>query len=134
MLTPGTREAGPARAASRAPGRDPRAVAAVCGAGDKHALLDAEDGEATRAAEARRDDVIALSALDGGGVDTLVAAIAARLTAGHQRYTITLDAGDGAGAAWLHQHGEVLDQAIEGDRAVYEVRMAPRDHERFLTR
>ena len=97
-------------------------------------LLDADDREATLAEAARRDDVIAISALDGEGVDTLVAAIAARLTAGHQRYTITLDAGDGAGAAWLHQHGEVLDQAIEGDRAVYEVRMAPRDHERFLTR
>lgn len=97
-------------------------------------LLDADDREATLAEAARRDDVIAISALDGEGVDTLIAAIAARLTAGHQRYTITLDAGDGAGAAWLHQHGEVLDQAMEGDRAIYEVRMAPRDHERFLTR
>ena len=57
-----------------------------------------------------------------------------KLTAGHRRYRVTLDPADGAGAAWLHQHGEVLDQSVEGDRAVYEVRMAPSDHERFMTR
>jgi GTP-binding protein HflX len=56
------------------------------------------------------------------------------LTAGHRRYVITLEAGDGAGAAWLHAHGEVLGQEVEGDRAAYDVRMAPRDHERFLQR
>ena len=81
-----------------------------------------------------RDDVVALSALTGEGIDTLIAKVAAKLTASHRRYRIALDAGDGAGAAWLHQHGEVIDQAIEDDEAVYEVRMAPNDYERFLQR
>jgi len=97
-------------------------------------LLDAERRAEVAVEADRRDDVMPISAWTGEGVDALIAAVAAKLTAGHRRYTITLDAGDGAGAAWLHQHGEVLDQEIEGDRAVYEVRMAPRDYERFLTR
>jgi len=78
--------------------------------------------------------VVAISAMSGEGVDTLVDTVAALLTAGHRRYRITLDQSDGAGAAWLHQHGEVLSQEIDGDRAVYEVRMAERDYERFLQR
>ncbi len=83
---------------------------------------------------ARRDDVVPVSALTGEGVSTLIDTVAARLTAGHQRYAITLAAADGAGAAWLHAHGEVLGQTGEGDQAVYEVRLAPKDYERFLTR
>ncbi|WP_277979836.1 GTPase HflX [Sphingomonas phyllosphaerae] len=83
---------------------------------------------------ARRDDVVALSALSGEGVDELTRHVADLLTQGHQRYAIALDAGDGAGAAWLHANGEVLDQHVEGDRVRYEVRMAPAVHERFLAR
>ncbi|OJV31492.1 GTPase HflX [Sphingomonas sp. 67-36] len=97
-------------------------------------LLEPDARVEVLAEAARRDDVVAISALTGEGVATLLSTVADLLTAGHQRYTITLDAADGAGAAWLHQHGEVLDQGIEGDRAVYEVRMAPRDYERFMTR
>jgi GTP-binding protein HflX len=81
-----------------------------------------------------REDVIALSALSGEGVDSLIDDIAARLTQGHQRYTVTLDPGDGAGAAWLHAHGEVLNHDDGEDRATYEVRLDPRDYERFMTR
>lgn len=97
-------------------------------------LLSDEQRTDLLAEAGRRDDVVAVSALTGEGVDALLARVAARLTTAHQRYTITLDAGDGAGAAWLHAHGEVLEQAVAGDRAVYEVRLAPTDYERFCTR
>ncbi|MBN8807398.1 MAG: GTPase HflX [Sphingomonas sp.] len=83
---------------------------------------------------ARRDDVVPISAISGEGVEDLRRKVAAKLTAGHRRYTITLDASDGAGAAWLHQHGEVLGQDVEGDRATYDVRMAERDWDRFQQR
>ena len=83
---------------------------------------------------ARRDDVVALSALTGEGLDRLIDTVSARLTQGHRRYAIVLDAGDGAGAAWLHAHGEVLDTRIDDATATYDVRMAPRDFERFETR
>lgn len=97
-------------------------------------LLDAERREDLLAEAAKREDVMPVSAVTGEGVDALIAAVAARLTEGHRRYTLHLDPADGAAAAWLHQHGEVIEQGMDGEQAVYEVRMAPRDYERFLTR
>ncbi|CAN5311246.1 GTPase HflX [soil metagenome] len=97
-------------------------------------LLEGETRDDMLAEATRREDVAAISALDGEGVDSLVATIGVLLTQGHRRYSISLDAADGAGAAWLHAHGEVLGQDVDGEHAVYDVRMAPSDHERFLTR
>ncbi|MET3722943.1 GTPase HflX [Sphingomonas trueperi] len=98
-------------------------------------LLDDEQRDEALAMAARRtDEVRVISALTGEGVDSLVEAVAGRLTEGHRRYTLRLDPADGAAAAWLHQHGDVIEQHIEDEQAVYEVRMAPRDYERFVTR
>ncbi len=97
-------------------------------------LLDGDDRAELLGEAGQRDDVVAVSALSGEGVDTLIAEVAARLTQGHRRYRIALDPSDGAAAAWLHQHGQVIEHWVEADRAIYEVRMAPSDHERFVTR
>jgi len=97
-------------------------------------LLEGDAREEMIAEAGRRQDVVAISAVTGEGVDTLIETVAALLTQGHRRYSITLDASDGAGAAWLHAHGEVIGQEVEGDSAVYDVRMAPRDYERFNQR
>jgi GTP-binding protein HflX len=94
-------------------------------------LLPEEDRAELIGEAARRDDVVAISALGGEGVSDLLETIATLVTEGHRDYHIELDAGDGAGAAWLHAHGEVLGQDVEGDRASYDVRMAPRDFDRF---
>ncbi|OYW23309.1 MULTISPECIES: GTPase HflX [unclassified Sphingomonas] len=82
----------------------------------------------------RRDDVMLISALDGEGVSDLLTRVAARLTEGHRRYQVALASSDGAGAAWLHAHGEVIGSIVEGDAAVYDVRLAARDYERFMQR
>ncbi|WP_322963752.1 GTPase HflX [Sphingomonas fuzhouensis] len=82
----------------------------------------------------RRPHIVAVSAMTGEGIDDLIEQVAAALTSGHRRYRVTLDAGDGAGAAWLHAHGEVLDQVIEGDQAVYDVRLSEPDYDRFTRR
>ncbi|NYT40102.1 GTPase HflX [Sphingomonas sp. R-74633] len=97
-------------------------------------LLEGDARDDLLAEASRRDDVMPVSAVTGEGVEALIHAVAARLTEGHRRYTLHLDPADGAAAAWLHQHGEVLEQGMDGERAVYEVRMAPRDYERFLQR
>jgi GTP-binding protein HflX len=97
-------------------------------------LLDGERHEDATVDAGRRDDVVAISALTGEGVDALIEQVAAKLTAAHRRYWITLDAGDGAGAAWLHAHGEVLGHSDDGLESQYEVRLAERDYERFLQR
>ena len=97
-------------------------------------LLDADARAEMLEEAARREDIVALSALTGEGVDTLIERVAARLTEQHRRYTIALDPADGAGAAWLHQHGEVLGHWLDAGRALYEVRLSERDRVRFETR
>ncbi len=82
----------------------------------------------------RRDDVLLISALDGEGVGELLTQVAARLTEGHRRYQVSLASADGAGAAWLHAHGEVIGSIVDGDSAIYDVRLAARDYERFMQR
>lgn len=97
-------------------------------------LLDDDRREALLADVARRDDVLAISALTGEGVDVLVTDVAAKLTAGHRRYTIDLPAADGAAAAWLHAHGEVIDQHTEGEITTFDVRIGEEDYARFTRR
>ena len=97
-------------------------------------LLDAERREEVAEEAANRADVMPISALDGEGVSALIETVAARLTSAHRRYAITLDAADGAGAAWLHAHGEVLAQSSDGVATLVDVRLAVADHERFLQR
>ncbi|MBB3878670.1 GTPase HflX [Sphingomonas pseudosanguinis] len=97
-------------------------------------LIEGERREDVLVEAARRPNIVAVSAMSGEGIDDLVEQVAAALTSGHRRYWITLDVADGAGAAWLHAHGEVLDQVIEGDQATYEVRLSEPDYERFNRR
>jgi GTP-binding protein HflX len=97
-------------------------------------ILDGERREALEAAAQGRDDVVLTSATSGEGLTALEERLARALTAGHRRFRLELPLADGAGAAWLHQHGEVLEHWVEGDRAFYEVRMAPSDLERFRAR
>ncbi len=101
---------------------------------NKFDLLHGDERSALLADAARRDEVAVISALTGEGVFAMVEGVARLLTAGHRRYLIELDAADGAGAAWLHAHGEMLGQEGEGEQVRYEVRLSPADHERFRTR
>ena len=82
----------------------------------------------------RRDDVVALSALRGEGVADLIKQVAAKLTVAHRRYAIELDVADGAAAAWLHAHGDVLDQQVDDTTIHFDVRLSPEDHDRFYSR
>lgn len=97
-------------------------------------LLDAGAHEAMLADARRRDDVVALSALTGEGVDALIGAMSARLTQGHRRYTVRVATADGAGLAWLHAHGEVLGQSSDEADTVVDVRLSEGDYERFRQR
>jgi GTP-binding protein HflX len=97
-------------------------------------LLEPEDRTELEGEAGHREDVVALSALTGEGVDSLLRAISDRLTQGHRRYRVALAPEDGASAAWLHAHGEVVDHWMEDSRALYDVRLSPVDYERFLTR
>ncbi|MCP8889554.1 GTPase HflX [Sphingomonas faeni] len=97
-------------------------------------LLDADTHEEIAAQASHRDDVVAISALSGEGVDELIHQVAAKLTGAHRRYSITLDATDGAGAAWLHAHGEVLGSLDDELETTYDVRLSESDYDRFIRR
>jgi GTPase len=94
-------------------------------------LLDERQREELGVAAKGHRDVVPISAQMGEGLPVLEERIASILTKAHRRYRLDLPLGDGAGAAWLHQHGEVIDHWVKDGRAWYEVRMAPSDLERF---
>lgn len=76
-----------------------------------------------------------LSALTGEGIEALLQAIADRIASGWPTVSLMLKTADGANLSWLHRHGEVLSQRLEGDdRLRVEVRMAPEKAEEFQRR
>ncbi len=79
----------------------------------------------------RRNDVIALSALTGEGVDDLREAIADQLHSGSQMHHVRLNAGDGSRIAWLHARGDVIEQHSEGDQLHVAVKLSPENWARF---
>ena len=97
-------------------------------------LLDPDTHDEIAGEAARRDDVVAISALSGEGVEHLVEQVAAKLTGAHRRYSIKLAAGDGAGAAWLHAHGEVFGSTSDDLETTYDVRLSQADYDRFTRR
>jgi GTP-binding protein HflX len=109
-------------------------AAPIIEAWNKIDLLDGEAAEFAAAEAERRDDVVRISARTGEGVDKLAAALSARLTVGSRVRHITLDHADGAAAAWLHAHGEVIDQGSEDGRLTMEVRLSEADWDRFQAR
>ena len=89
---------------------------------------------------AEDEDVLALSAATGEGMDPLTERLGRLLTSGARRYAITLSAADGSRIAWLHAHGEVLrDRETDGDEAgdapgsTIEVRLTEKELGRFET-
>jgi GTP-binding protein HflX len=91
--------------------------------------------------DARRDALLAqaerdprlrpISALTGDGIDALLAAVDARLSAQRQTVGYQLRHEDGAAMAWLYAHGEVLDRTDTEQNTEITVRLAPEDIQRF---
>ena len=79
----------------------------------------------------RRNDVIALSALTGEGVDHLREAITGQLHSGSQMHHVRLNAGDGPRIAWLHARGDVIEQHSEGDQLLLAVKLSAENWARF---
>ncbi len=80
------------------------------------------------------EGTIAVSALTGDGLDALRAALDARIGAGFETMEVRLAPSDGAGIAWLYQHGEVLARGDAEDAVRLTVRISPADRARFEQR
>jgi GTPase len=97
--------------------------------------LDPERREQVEADAAKRDDVVLISALTGEGVETLTRIVSDRLTTASRVRHVELPMTDGAAAAWLHEHGEVIGQeTVDGDRIAFDVRLSDSDWNRFQAR
>jgi GTPase len=74
---------------------------------------------------------IAISALNGDGLDKLRTAIDERLAGAKEVASFQLVPSDGAKLAWLYRHGEVLTREDEDEAIRVTVRMLPADRARF---
>ena len=86
---------------------------------------------------ARHDDVVPVSAITGEGLDALRRKIGALMTAGSSVHAIQLPVSDGAGLAWLHEHGEVLETkegAGDAETLSLSVRLSDAAYARFMAR
>jgi GTP-binding protein HflX len=94
-------------------------------------LLDPDEREELLGEAGRREDVVALSALTGEGVDDLRDTIARKLHSDSQTHHVRLNAGDGTRIAWLHARGEVIEQQSDGDQLQLAVKLSPENWARF---
>jgi len=105
---------------------------------NKWDLLDPERAEQLQAQIAAHPDdvVVPVSALTGQGCDALLEAVSRLLTSGARLHSFILPMSDGQRIAWLHAHGEVVDEQDAGEdergplRRI-EVRLDPRELGRF---
>lgn len=84
-------------------GEDERADVVTAAAGDPH--------------------VVPISAVTGEGVEQLVRHFSDVLAQGSREYQLQLPVSDGKRLAWLHEHGEVLEDAGEGDDGLRRLRV-----------
>jgi GTP-binding protein HflX len=94
-------------------------------------LPPAERGHlAQRSAE--NPNSVVCSALTGEGCGDVLALIARRLAAGRRQVTVGLKLAEGAALAWLYDHGEVVGRRDQDLVTEIDVKLAPRDLDRFL--
>ncbi|MFM2150570.1 MAG: GTPase HflX [Pseudomonadota bacterium] len=80
------------------------------------------------------EGTIAVSALTGDGLDRLRAALDERMAAGMETVEYRLSPADGAGIAWLYEHGEVLSRDDAEEVVRLTVRLSPAARARFEQR
>ncbi len=108
--------------------------APIIEAWNKLDALDEDSRIAITGEAARRDDVVTISALTGEGVEHLQRALSAQLSFGSRIRSFTVDPADGGAIAWLHAHGEVVAQEMEGEALAIDVRLSDADFARYSAR
>jgi GTP-binding protein HflX len=82
---------------------------------NKWDLLGRERQEELERAAQAEGKVVPISAETGFGLDDLKDVIGKLLTAGAKTYEFVVPAHDGRRIAWLHAHGEVIEETQEGE-------------------
>ncbi len=97
-------------------------------------LLDDDKRSAVLGECERRDDAVAISAVTGDGLDSLLQMLAERLTMARRLRHIELSNDNGSARAWLHAHGTVERESGEGASLSIAVRLSDDDFARFQAR
>jgi GTP-binding protein HflX len=88
--------------------------------------------EAASAARWQEGRPVLVSARTGEGIDALLAAIDARLSAGDEIVAIVVPAGEGRLRHWLHENSEIIERTVDEDGATrYRVRIDRLKRERL---
>jgi GTP-binding protein HflX len=98
---------------------------------NKTDLLAAEDAAACAAQAGRREDVVAVSARTGAGVEALLARVVASLGEERLRQELHLPFTAGRARAWLHDQGVVEAEREDEDGHHLTVFWTPRQAHRF---
>ncbi len=77
---------------------------------------------------------VAVSALTGEGLDTLLGRFEAEVTHDNIGLELSLEASDGAKLAWVYRHAEVVKRRERGGRIALSLRIAPQEMVRFQDR
>lgn len=99
---------------------------------NKADLLDAAGRTQLTQRVADNPDSVLCSALSGAGCEDVLALIDRRLSARRRQVTVALKLDEGAPLAWLYDHGEVLARRDRDLATEVDVRLSPRDLERFV--
>ena len=94
-------------------------------------LLPEEDVAATEARADRQDDVFAISALSGDGVEQVLDAIATALNAAAQSDEVVLDHADGKRRAWLYAQGVVIEERARDTDSVLSLSWTSKQKTQF---
>lgn len=94
------------------------------------------DARSAVAERARRNvAVVPLSAITGEGCDAFLDVVETELAQGSRIIELVLDGAEGAALAWLHEHGNVVDQEFEeGGQMKLSVILDKADEARFQSR
>lgn len=104
---------------------------------NKWDMLDGERQSELTEHSADADDIIPISAVTGFGIENLFEVLSKMLTGNAKTYEFVLPARDGQRIAWLHAHGEVLEETQvegegEGEAGMrMTVRLTPREFGRY---
>ena len=125
---------------SEAQARDVRSILASLGVAEETAqielwnkldLLDPEEAEAAELRAARDDQIFAVSALTGAGLEDFLAAVTRILGSETREDELCLTHQEGRKRAWLYERGLVLDEVQDDTGPRLRVKWSPRDRAQF---
>jgi GTP-binding protein HflX len=97
-------------------------------------LLEGEARTSLARNNRRADGPVAISAVTGEGVDTLLSRIETALTGANIAFRLLLPPDDGEGLAWVYRHGRVLERHDGARKIDLTVSADPHEAERFQSR